>query len=105
MRPVLRPHRVAEPLEPLDALAEVFGDVTRLVAIADDVGRDQHDQLDAVGVVRLGAEEPAEHGDIHEEGNAAAGVGERVVDDAPDQHAVAVLHDHRRLCFARAEGE
>src|SRR6266566_9386278 len=69
---VARAQRLAHALQALEPVGELVGHLARLLAAADDVGRDQYEQLHALRRVAVHAEGPAEDRDVHEVRDARA---------------------------------
>src|SRR5262245_30317154 len=82
------------------ALLEFVGERAGFGAVADDVGRNEDDELGALILLRPGAKELPENGQVHEEGNAASGLALGVRDDAADDDRLAAVYDDRRLGLA-----
>src|SRR5881392_2903479 len=100
---VARAQRLAHALQALEPVGELVGHLARLLSAADNVGGDEDEQLGALCLVAVHAEGPAEDRDIHQVGDAAPIVSDRVRDDAADDHGLPVLDDDGGLGLARGE--
>ena len=87
----------------MDAVGEIPCHSLCFVAIPNDVGRNQDDQFGPLALVLLDAKQTAQHGHVHQKGHAVADALDPFVNNAAEQHGLAVLHHHRGLGFARGE--
>src|SRR5438876_1512904 len=86
---VARAQRLAHALQALEAVGELVGHPARLLAVADDVGGDEDDQLGPLDRVAVHAEGPAEDWNVHQVGDSLPGVTDLVHDDPADEDRLA----------------
>src|SRR5574337_905632 len=112
---LLRPHRrgrgrggrgigMAQRRQRLEFLLILVGDLLGLLAVADDARGDQHDQLGAVAVAVGAAEQPADHRNPVETGNAGIRHALVLLDQAAEQNGLPALHRHLGAQLALRNG-